>query len=105
MQVVVPVARVVRFEASPANAIQLIQVARDGLLARAGVRTGDLVTAIDGVEIETFAAGKKAFYGKRPGPTRLTVLRNGRPFRIEVDLRPVTAGTERSGATLRPGLR
>ncbi len=77
----------------------------DGLLARAGVRTGDLVTAIDGVEIETFAAGEKAFYGKRPGPTRLTVLRNGRPLRIEVDLRLVTAGKERSGATLQPGLR
>ena len=104
MPIRIPAPGVIRFEPKEANAIRLLQVERDGYLARAGLRNGDLIVGIDGHRFELFAAAEKAFYAKRTGPVRLSVRRGGRVREMTVDLRPVTDGGERPGATLRGGL-
>jgi serine protease Do len=62
-------------------------VERGSPAARAGLRPGDVVTAIDGERVETSQALLRGIAGQPPGQTvRLSILRGGRPAEIPVQI-------------------
>ena len=69
------------------NGVQLAQVRSGTPAARAGLRGGDVVTAIDGKKVTTTAQLQAAIDAKRPGDTvKLTYLRNGKSKTVQVTL-------------------
>jgi serine protease Do len=70
------------------NGVAIAGVDRSGPAARAGVRTGDIVTAVNGERIETARGLIRAVAATTPGNSvRLTVRRAGTDLEI-----PVTVG-------------
>ncbi len=66
---------------------EIVQVVEDSPAARAGLRIGDVVLAIDGEEIADPAALTTTLARHQPGDeVVLTVFRDGRESRIEVEL-------------------
>jgi putative serine protease PepD len=69
------------------NGVQLAQVRSGTPAARAGLRGGDVVTAIDGKKVTTTAQLQAAIDAKRPGDkVKLTYLRNGKSKAVQVTL-------------------
>ena len=70
----------------------LIESVLDGMPAAvAGIRPGDVVTAIDGREVATRARMRNYVASRPPGATMvLDVNRNGRSMKIRVDLQERT---------------
>ncbi|RQP07569.1 MAG: PDZ domain-containing protein [Chryseobacterium sp.] len=68
----------------------------------AGIRSGDVITRIDNVQITDFAALSLAVGSKRPGDrVSVTYLRNGKPYTTTVTLKDMQGGTKfRSTADL-----
>jgi serine protease Do len=67
------------------KAVGVAAVDRRGPAARAGIKPGDIVTAVDGAAVETSNSLIKAIAGIAPGNNvRLTVLRGGREVRVDV---------------------
>jgi len=70
-------------------------VERGSPAARAGLRPGDVVTALNGERIETSRALIRGVAGTPPGQTiRITLTREGRPreMAVQVGRRPGSAG-------------
>ncbi|MXP62536.1 PDZ domain-containing protein [Roseomonas sp. M0104] len=75
--------------------VQVQNVERNSPAARAGLRQGDVVTALNGERIETSRALIRGVAGTPPGQTiRLTLTRDGRPreMAVQVGRRPGSAG-------------
>ena len=73
-------------------------VMEDEPASRGGVRDGDVIIAVDGVEIEDSAALLRAIAAKTPGKeTRLTVWRDGKTLDLKVTLGERNSGMRGSG--------
>jgi len=75
--------------------VQVQSVERGSPAARAGLRPGDVVTALNGERIETSRALIRGVAGTPPGQTiRITLTREGRPreMAVQVGRRPGSAG-------------
>lgn len=69
------------------NGAAVGEVRDDGPAARAGVQAGDVITALDGTEIDSHEDLTNALETKSPGDdVALTVLRGGSTHRLEVTL-------------------
>ncbi|MCI0589815.1 MAG: PDZ domain-containing protein, partial [Planctomycetes bacterium] len=85
MWVDVPAPGSVAFRPNPYNAY-LLQVLDTGYLLELGLRTGDLVVALDGVEFKDRASMDAALFSwKQRGPATFTILRDGRRFDVVAD--------------------
>ncbi|MGH2996528.1 MAG: S1C family serine protease [Gaiellaceae bacterium] len=77
----------VRLEASDTGGAVLADVVADGPADRAGLEDGDVVTAIDGEEIESADELRNVVAAKQPGDTvKLELRRGDNPRTIDVEL-------------------
>ncbi|MGM9695199.1 MAG: Do family serine endopeptidase [Alloprevotella sp.] len=93
------------------NGIYVTEVTADGAAEEAGLRKGDVITAIDGKEIQKFGELQEAIVNHRPGDkVKVTYLRDKKEHTVTLTLRnaqgTTTAvknlDTEAMGAALRP---
>jgi serine protease Do len=69
------------------SGIYVVQVEVDGPASRAGIRVGDIITNIDGLELSRMAELRSYIYSLRPEEeVRVTVLRNGRTHNFNATL-------------------
>jgi serine protease Do len=69
------------------NGVTIAGVSRDGPAAKAGIRTGDVVVAVNGDRIESSRGLIRAVAGVAPGnAVRVTVRRQGREIEIPVNV-------------------
>ncbi|HSE21396.1 MAG TPA: PDZ domain-containing protein [Pyrinomonadaceae bacterium] len=71
----------------------------DGPAAAAGVKAGDVITAVDGEKVETSGDVSRIINGKKDGPVTLTIVRNKSQQTIQV-----TPADKNSSDDLRPQL-
>jgi S1-C subfamily serine protease len=65
------------------RAIEVVEVIEDGAAARAGVRPGDLVLALDGASVGDATDLQRLMVAERIGqPLQVTVLRDGREHTV-----------------------
>jgi serine protease Do len=70
-----------------AHGAVVTQPSEDSPAAKAGVRSGDIITAVDGQEVDNALALSRTIAGKAPGTTvELTIWRNGAEQKISVTL-------------------
>lgn len=93
------------------NGIYVAEVSADGAAANAGLKAGDVVTAIDGKKIEKFGELQELLANHRPGDkVKLTYIRDKKTHTAELTLRNIQGttsaveklDTESMGAALRP---
>lgn len=93
------------------NGIYVAEVSADGAAANAGLKAGDVVTAIDGKKIEKFGELQELLASHRPGDkVKLTYIRDKKTHTAELMLRNIQGttsaveklDTESMGAALRP---
>ena len=93
------------------NGIYVTEVTADGAAEEAGLRKGDIITAIDGKEIQKFGELQESIVNHRPGDkVKVTYLRDKKEHTVTLTLRnaqgTTTAlknlDTEAMGAALRP---
>ncbi|MBL8692779.1 MAG: PDZ domain-containing protein [Planctomycetes bacterium] len=102
---VVPEDREVRLTLAEPDALRVVVVDEGGALFHAGLRDGDFVLAIDGIEVTSGAQGKEEIARRLSGQAeiRLRVARGAE----ELDVRLETAAfaPERLGGQFRPSFR
>ncbi|WP_337876407.1 Do family serine endopeptidase [Elioraea sp.] len=87
--------------ARPSGAI-VVEVAPGSPAARAGIRRGDVITAIDGRPVEDAEALRFRIATQPPrGSTQVTVLRGGRPTALTLPLEPPPEDPPRRATLLR----
>ncbi|GAB4524950.1 MAG: hypothetical protein OHK0046_40190 [Anaerolineae bacterium] len=70
-----------------AGAAQIVEMARDGMAAEAGLQIGDRITAVDDEPLDSTAMFLQRLAGRAPGETlELTIDRNGEAITQEVTL-------------------
>ena len=70
-------------------------VERDGPAERGGVHSGDIITAIDGMKVDSVNSLRNRIAGTAPGSeVSLTVLRDGKPMTLHARLVELTAGAK-----------
>ena len=93
------------------NGIYVAEVSADGAAAAAGLKEGDVITAIDGKTIEKFGQLQELLVNHRPGDkVAVTYLRDKKKHTVQITLRNIqgtttavkTLDTESMGAALRP---
>ena len=93
------------------NGIYVAEVSADGAAAAAGLKEGDVITAIDGKTIEKFGQLQELLVNHRPGDkVSVTYLRDKKQHTVQITLRNIqgtttavkTLDTESMGAALRP---
>lgn len=93
------------------NGIYVAEVTADGAAAAAGLKEGDVITAIDGKTIEKFGQLQELLVNHRPGDkVSVTYLRDKKTHTVQITLRNIqgtttavkTLDTESMGAALRP---
>ena len=93
------------------NGIYVAEVSADGAAAAAGLKEGDVITAIDGKTIEKFGQLQELLVNHRPGDkVSVTYLRDKKKHTVQITLRNIqgtttavkTLDTKSIGATLRP---
>ena len=93
------------------NGIYVAEVSSDGAAAAAGIKTGDVITKIDGRKIEKFGQLSESMAGHRPGDkVEVTYLRNKKSYEVTLTLRNIQGtttaleklDTDAMGAALRP---
>jgi RNA polymerase sigma-70 factor (ECF subfamily) len=77
MLVRVPVAGEVRFAPTSISGLAVTVDDESGLLAKSGFQTGDVITAMDGVEIDSMRRLDYCFFGARGHATAAVVVRRG----------------------------
>ena len=69
------------------NGIYVVKIMLDGPLARTNIKAGDIITNIDGINLNKMSELRRYIYGKKPGDTvKLTYVRNGREYNTDVRL-------------------
>lgn len=69
------------------SGIYVDQIALDGPTYNSGVLVGDIITKIDGTEVNKMSELREYIYSKNPGDTvKLTILRASKTFEIETKL-------------------
>lgn len=67
--------------------IYVVKIAKDGLAAKTNLKTGDVITKIDGNSINRMSELRTYIYRKKPGEkVTLTISRNNKELPIEVTL-------------------
>lgn len=93
------------------NGIYVAEVSADGAAAAAGLKEGDVITAIDGKTIEKFGQLQELLVNHRPGDkVTVTYVRDKKIHTVQITLRNIqgtttavqTLDTESMGAALRP---
>lgn len=93
------------------NGIYVAEVSADGAAANAGLKSGDVITTIDGKKIEKFGELQEMLASHRPGDkVKLTYIRDKKTHTAELTLRNIQGttsaveklDTESMGAALRP---
>lgn len=93
------------------NGIYVAEVSADGAAAAAGLKEGDVITAIDGKTIEKFGQLQELLVNHRPGDkVSVTYVRDKKKHTVQITLRNIqgtttavqTLDTESMGAALRP---
>lgn len=93
------------------NGIYVAEVSADGAASAAGLKSGDVITAIDGKKIEKFGELQELLVNHRPGDkVTVTYLRDKKEHTATLTLRNIqgtttavqTLDTESMGAALRP---
>lgn len=93
------------------NGIYVAEVSADGAASAAGLKSGDVITAIDGKKIEKFGELQELLVNHRPGDkVTVTYLRDKKEHTASLTLRNIqgtttavqTLDTESMGAALRP---
>lgn len=93
------------------NGIYVAEVSADGAAAAAGLKAGDVITAVDGKKIEKFGELQELMVNHRPGDkVTVTYLREKKSHTATLTLRNIqgtttavqTLDTEAMGAALRP---
>jgi C-terminal processing protease CtpA/Prc len=98
MVVTVPGAGIVRFAAQVFSAKYVTIDDETGYLGSVGLKTGDLVIGLDGVEFKDATHMGARFMEARANPsTKLMVLRGAKRFTVVVDLKK-TSGREAGGS-------
>jgi hypothetical protein len=93
MEVEVPAPGEVRYAPDPFAPIAAEVDDEDGPLARAGVRTGDVVVALDDAEVKTEGQLRfLAFVARGRADLRLGLLRDGAPVEVRVSAQDLLAG-------------
>jgi serine protease Do len=93
------------FDASQASGAVITQVEPDSPGAKAGLKVGDVITAIDGQQVTDAGELQVTVGQKQPGTKiALEVLRDGKSMSIPVTLTEITnAGAENNGASVGEG--
>ena len=93
------------------NGIYVAEVSADGAAAEAGLKAGDVITAVDGKQIDKFGELQELLVNHRPGDkVTVTYLRDKKKHSATLTLRNIqgttsavqTLDTEAMGAALRP---
>ena len=93
------------------NGIYVAEISADGAAAAAGLKEGDVITAIDGKTIEKFGQLQELLVNHRPGDkVSVTYVRDKKKHTVQITLRNIqgtttavkTLDTESMGAALRP---
>lgn len=75
------------FDGSQMRGVRLAGAANNPLIAAAGLRSNDVVTAVNGVRLDSLARGQQLFDQLRDARhVTLTILRNGQPETLSVDV-------------------
>jgi len=98
MFVSVPGKAMVRFVASVINAMEVRIRQADGALANAGLRDGDLIVGVDGVEFRDLMHISSLLTGAMSKEsTKLTVIRGGRKVVLEMNLGKIMRARNQGG--------
>jgi len=104
MEVTVPVPGVVTFKARPVNAVRVWIRDSSGALARAGLRDGDVIVGLDGVDFDGQLSAMTAFMQARQNSeVTLSVQRGASVLQLGVDPRILMSPDV--GGILRPARR
>ena len=69
------------------NGIYVVKIAKEGPLAKTNVKTGDIITKIDGNVVNKMSELRGYIYRKKPGDTvKLTISRNNKEYDVDVVL-------------------
>jgi len=60
------------------NGVRVTRVIEDGAADKAGIRTGDVIVAVDGRDVDDSSELRRELARQDKGPVRITVQRNGR---------------------------
>ena len=67
--------------------IYVVKIMKDGPVAKTNLKIGDIITKIDGNQVNRMSELRNYIYRKKPGDTvTLTVMRNSKEYPIEVNL-------------------
>ena len=67
--------------------IYVVKIMKDGPVAKTNIKTGDIITKIDGNMVNRMSELRNYIYRKSPGDTvKLTINRNNKEYEIEVTL-------------------
>lgn len=70
------------------SGIYIVKVMKDGPVAKTNIKTGDIITKIDGNELNRMSELRNYIYKKNPGDiVRLTILRNNKEYQVDVTLK------------------
>ena len=79
------------------SGIYLVQIYTNSPASKAGLQEGDIITAIDGTDVEDMSAFKKELVKYRPGDkVKLTVERDKQNITVEVTLEAESTSTQQS---------
>ncbi|MGN1349405.1 MAG: S1C family serine protease [Anaerovoracaceae bacterium] len=79
------------------SGIYLVQIYTNSPASKAGLQEGDIITAIDGTDVEDMSAFKKQLVKYRPGDkVKLTVERDKQNITVEVTLEAESSSTQQS---------
>lgn len=68
--------------------IYVVKVMQDGPVAKTNIKTGDIITKIDGNEVNRMSELRHYIYTKKPGNTvTLTINRNNKEYNIDIILK------------------
>lgn len=69
------------------SGIYVVQIMKDGPVAKTNIKIGDIITKIDEISVNKMSELRNYIYGKKAGDTvRLTITRNKKEYEVEVIL-------------------